>query len=184
LYRRRLPEAAERDLIGAWVSASTDTAAEGGDLLAWARSLRGERLWALEDCRQLTRTVERTLLAAGEQLVRVPPKLMAPRRRARRERGKSDPIDALAVARSAPREPRLVTRGRSSSGCAGTCTTAAATANSTAPSTAITQAASIHPLAPTSSAKHAEGKSRCEAVRCLKRQLARVVFNTLKASPV
>jgi len=83
------------------------TAADSGDLLAWATSLRGERLWALEDCRQLTRTLERTLLAVGERLVRVPPKLMAPQRRAGRERGKSDPIDALAVARAALREPRL-----------------------------------------------------------------------------
>ena len=83
------------------------TAADGGDLLAWATSLAGERLWALEDCRQLTRGLERTLLAAGEPLVRVPPKLMAPQRRAGRERGKSDPIDALAVARAALREPRL-----------------------------------------------------------------------------
>jgi len=40
-------------------------------------------------------------------LVRVPPKLMAPQRRAGRMRGKSDPIDALAVARAALREPRL-----------------------------------------------------------------------------
>jgi transposase len=31
--------------------------------------------------------------------------------------------------------------------------------------------------------KQAEGKSRREAIRCLKRQLARVVFNTLRASP-
>jgi transposase len=31
--------------------------------------------------------------------------------------------------------------------------------------------------------KQSEGKSRREAIRCLKRQLARVVFNTLKASP-
>jgi transposase len=31
--------------------------------------------------------------------------------------------------------------------------------------------------------KQGEGKSRREAIRCLKRQLARVVFNTLKASP-
>jgi transposase len=31
--------------------------------------------------------------------------------------------------------------------------------------------------------KRAEGKSRREAIRCLKRLLARVVFNTLKASP-
>ena len=39
--------------------------------------------------------------------MRVPPKLMAPQRRASRTRGKSDPIDALAVARAALREPRL-----------------------------------------------------------------------------
>jgi hypothetical protein len=83
------------------------TAAEDRDLLAWATSLTGERRWALEDCRQVTRPLERRLLAAGEQLVRVPPKLLAPQRRAGRERGKSDPIDALAVARAALREPRL-----------------------------------------------------------------------------
>ncbi len=76
-------------------------------LLIWAGQLAGERLWALEDCRQLTRWLERELLAAGEELVRVPPKLMAPERRAGRARGKSDPIDALAVARAALREPRL-----------------------------------------------------------------------------
>src|SRR5262249_6012194 len=38
---------------------------------------------------------------------RVPPKLMAPERRAGRGRGKSDPIDALAVARAGLREPGL-----------------------------------------------------------------------------
>src|SRR5215204_5010520 len=43
----------------------------------------------------------------GEKLVRVPPKLMAPERRAGRLRGKSDAIDALAVARAALREPNL-----------------------------------------------------------------------------
>jgi predicted ATPase len=31
--------------------------------------------------------------------------------------------------------------------------------------------------------KQTEGKSRREAIRCLKRQLVRVVFNTLKATP-
>jgi transposase len=83
------------------------TARAACDLLAWATSLPGERSWAVEDCRQLTRALERALLAAGESLVRVPPKLMAPQRRAGRARGKSDPIDALAVARAALREPRL-----------------------------------------------------------------------------
>ena len=83
------------------------TASSGEELLAWSASLGLERLWALEDCRQLTRQLERTLIEAGEQLVRVPPKLMAPSRRAGRVRGKSDPIDALAVARAALREPNL-----------------------------------------------------------------------------
>jgi transposase len=76
-------------------------------LLAWAAALDDERLWALEDCRRLTRWLERQLLAVGEELVRVPPKLMAPERRHGRSRGKSDPIDALAVARAALREPTL-----------------------------------------------------------------------------
>lgn len=62
-----------------------------------------ERLWTLEDCRQLTRLLERELIAAGERLVRVPPKLMASERRAGRERSKSDPIDALVGARAALR---------------------------------------------------------------------------------
>src|SRR6266849_5389245 len=79
----------------------------GDELVVWASAIRSERIWAIEDCRQLTRTLERELLAAGEELVRVPPKLMAPERRAGRLRGKSDPIDALAVARAALREPRL-----------------------------------------------------------------------------
>src|SRR5216683_2042919 len=87
--------------------AETTIQVGSNELLGWAAGLDGERLWAVEDCRQLTRWLERQLIAAGEQLVRVPPKLMAPERRTGRERGKSDPIDALAVARAALREPRL-----------------------------------------------------------------------------
>ena len=77
------------------------------ELLGWASSLAAERLWAVEDCRQLTRWLERQLLGVGEELVRVPPKLTVPERRAGRTRGKSDPIDALAIARAALREPDL-----------------------------------------------------------------------------
>jgi transposase len=51
--------------------------------------------------------LERQLLSFGEGLVRVPPKLTVPERRAGRTRGKSDPIDALAIARAALREPDL-----------------------------------------------------------------------------
>ena len=46
-------------------------------LLAWAAKHGSERLWAVEDCRHLSRRLERDLLAAGERIVRVPPKLMA-----------------------------------------------------------------------------------------------------------
>jgi len=77
------------------------------ELLAWAAALDGERLWAVEDCRQVTVWLERQLLGVGEELVRVPPKLTVPERRAGRTRGKSDPIDALAIARAALREPDL-----------------------------------------------------------------------------
>lgn len=43
-------------------------------------------------------------MAAGERVVRVPPKLTGRSRRGERAAGKSDPIDALAVARAALRE--------------------------------------------------------------------------------
>lgn len=76
-------------------------------VLVWARSLEEERLWAVEDCRHVTRGLEQTLLEAGERLVRVPPRLTAPQRRRGRVRGKSDTIDALAVARAALQEPKL-----------------------------------------------------------------------------
>ena len=55
----------------------------------------------------MTRGLERTLIEQGERLVRVPPRLTAPQRRRGRTRGKSDSIDALAVARAALQEPRL-----------------------------------------------------------------------------
>ena len=64
-----------------------------------------------EDCRHVTGRLERDLLAAGERVMRVPPRLMAGARQAVRAMGKSDPIDALAVARAALREPDLPTAG-------------------------------------------------------------------------
>lgn len=76
-------------------------------LLRWARRRFVVRIWALEDCRNLSRRLEQDLLTTGETVVRVPPKLMVEARRGGRERGKSDPIDALATARAALREPDL-----------------------------------------------------------------------------
>lgn len=79
-------------------------AAGFAELLAWGRSLDEQRIWALEDCRHVSGSFERFLVASGERVVRVPPKLMGASRRGERTRGKSDPIDALAVGRAALRE--------------------------------------------------------------------------------
>jgi transposase len=84
------------------------TTAGHGEAVMWAREWFGaEVVWAIEDCRHLSARLERDLLTAGQQVVRVPPKLMAQTRASARTRGKSDPIDALAVARGYLREPDL-----------------------------------------------------------------------------
>jgi transposase len=74
------------------------------DLLRWGRGLAEDRVWAIEDCRHVSGALERFLLARGERVVRVTPRLMAGARRQIRERGKSDAIDAVAIARAAIRE--------------------------------------------------------------------------------
>jgi len=66
-------------------------------LLRWARGLAGERVWALEDCRHVSGGLERFLIARGERVLRIPTHLSAGARKGARQRGKSDPIDALAV---------------------------------------------------------------------------------------
>jgi transposase len=75
-----------------------------GQLLEWARKLDGERVWVIEDVRHVSGSFERFLIDRGETVVRLPPRLMAKAREGVRERGKSDPIDALAIARAALRE--------------------------------------------------------------------------------
>ena len=92
--------------LGVRVTQSTGTAAHL-ELVVWAEKFGPSRRWAVEDCRHLSRRLEADLLGAGEQIVRVPPKLMARARDSARTYGKSDPIDALAVARAALREPGL-----------------------------------------------------------------------------
>jgi transposase len=76
--------------------------------LTWARLEFGDDLlWGIEDCRNLSARLERDLLSAGQRVVRVAPKLMAQARASARTRGKSDPIDALAVAQAVLRHPDL-----------------------------------------------------------------------------
>ena len=94
------------DPLGVQIAQRTVTARrEGfGHLLEWARKLDSERVWVLEDVRHVSGSLERFLIDRGETVVRLPPRLMANARRGVRERGKSDPIDALAIARAALRE--------------------------------------------------------------------------------
>jgi Transposase len=84
------------DAVGRRLAVTTVEATSDGHLeaLEWATRWPARR-WAVEDCRHLTRTLESDLLRVGEQLVRVPTKMMSGARRAAREAGKSDPIDAL-----------------------------------------------------------------------------------------
>ena len=105
---KRTHTAVAADETGRQLAEVTVAATSAGhlELVRWAGRFTGRR-WALEDCRHLSRGLSGDLLRAGEAVVRVPPKLMAGARRSSREPGKSDPIDALAVARAALREPDL-----------------------------------------------------------------------------
>lgn len=98
------------DEVGRQVGQLTAKATSEGHAKAWAWAtgeFGGELVWAIEDCRHLSARLERDLLTVGQKVVRVPPKMMAEQRRVARTRGKSDPIDALAVARAFLREPDL-----------------------------------------------------------------------------
>lgn len=98
------------DDVGRKLAEKTFAATSPGhaEAVMWARERFGsEVVWAIEDCRHLSARLERDLLTAGQKVVRVPTKLMAQARASARTRGKSDPIDALAVARAFLREPDL-----------------------------------------------------------------------------
>src|SRR5919205_4225872 len=73
-------------------------------LLQWARGLDEDRVWALEDCRHVSGSLERFLIERGERVLRIPTHLTAKARKHARQRGKSDAIDALGVARAALQE--------------------------------------------------------------------------------
>lgn len=96
------------DEVGAEIGVKTVSARTEGHLAAlkWASQWE-DRIWAIEDCRHVSRRLEADLLAAGERVVRVPPKMTARERGSARTRGKSDPIDGLAAARAYLREPDL-----------------------------------------------------------------------------
>lgn len=100
------------DQVGRQLSQITVNARRGGHDKAfrWAMLLEGAAeglVWAVEDCRSWSAGLERDLLSRAQSVVRVPANLTTQFRGSGRERGKSDPIDALAVARAALQNPDL-----------------------------------------------------------------------------
>jgi len=93
-------------VTGATRGQLTIAASDDGTLeaLRFAGELDDERVWAIEDCRHVSGRLERGLLASGDRVVRVAPGLTESSRRSVRVPGKSDPIDATAIARAALRE--------------------------------------------------------------------------------
>jgi transposase len=83
-------------LVGQRAIAATDAGAL--DALRFAAELDEERVWAIEDCRHVSARLETALLAAGERVIRVPAALTGQTRKVSRQAGKSDPIDARAIA--------------------------------------------------------------------------------------
>ncbi len=75
-------------------------ASDSGALAAlrFAAGLKDECVWAIEDCRHVSARLEAALLAGGERVIRVPAAMTSQARKVSRTVGKSDPIDARAVA--------------------------------------------------------------------------------------
>jgi transposase len=81
-----------------------NTPAGWQDLAAWARALSDTRQWGIEGAWQYGRGLAQTLVAAGDRVVDVNPRLTTGERRGGRERGKSDRLDARSVARVVSRD--------------------------------------------------------------------------------
>ena len=69
-------------------------------LLRWGRGLDDELVWALEDCRHVSGSLERFLIERGERVLRIPTQLTARERKAR------SPTGQVRRDRRAPRRPR------------------------------------------------------------------------------
>jgi transposase len=75
------------------------------DALRFAAGLASEAcVWAIEDCRHVSSRLEAALVAAGERVIRVPAAMTGQARKVSRQVGKSDPIDARAVALAVVRD--------------------------------------------------------------------------------
>src|SRR3954464_15872362 len=92
MHKRSHSIAAVSDSTGELVAERSAAVGSRGveALLKWGPGLAGGGVWALEDCRHVSGSVERFLIARGERVVRVAPRLLAGARQSSRQRGKSD----------------------------------------------------------------------------------------------
>jgi transposase len=79
--------------------------------LLWGRRLDGERVGAIEDCRHVSGALERFLIARGERVVRVAPKLTAGADQTVRASAVS-PMRSMLLRSPAPRSARASTRSQ------------------------------------------------------------------------
>lgn len=87
---------------GRWRGANTP--AGWDELHCWAQGLGPERRWGIEGAGQYGRGLAQHLVAADELVAEVNPRQTAAMRRGGRRRGKTDRLDALAVARVVAQE--------------------------------------------------------------------------------
>ena len=83
-----------------------NTTAGHAELVAWARSAGVQRV-GIEGAGNYGRPATVALIGAGVPVVEVPPQMTAAARRRRRTRTKTDPVDALEIARISARDDDL-----------------------------------------------------------------------------
>jgi transposase len=84
-------------VLGSWRGANTPDSWQ--QLLSWATTLPGPRQWGVEGAWNYGRGLAQFLVAQGETVYEVNPRWTAERRRRARKPGKSDRLDAHAVAK-------------------------------------------------------------------------------------
>ncbi len=84
-------------VLGHWRGANTPDA--WAQVLAWAATFPGSRQWGIEGAWNYGRGLAQFLVAQGERVCEVNPRWTAERRRSARKAGKSDRLDAHAVAK-------------------------------------------------------------------------------------
>src|SRR5918912_2588521 len=92
-------------VLGSWQGQTSSRGLAG--LRRWAAERAPDARWAIEGSNRLGRPLAVALVEAGAEVREVCPSRTAERRRRRPGRGKSDAVDAEAIARELPAHPDL-----------------------------------------------------------------------------